>query len=449
MKSLKMTTHPDRAVYAARRARLMAELGRDAVAVLATAPERLRNRDSHYPYRFDSHFYYLTGFAEPEAVLVLHGASGRSILFCRARDPEREIWDGFRHGPQAAREAFGFDEAWPIGELDQRLPDWLSGQAALHCVLGDDAAWDRRVLDWLQALRAQTRNGVQAPQGMFDLRRALDAMRLIKDEHEIAIMQRSADIAAAAHCRAMRATRPGMNEYQIEAELLCEFRRQGAQAPAYTSIVAAGAHACVLHYVENNGWLADGELLLVDAGCELDGYASDITRTFPVNGRFTGAARDVYACVLAAQAAALEQVRPGNSWQAPHEAAVRVLAQGMLDWRLLQGSLDGVIESGAYKRFYMHRTGHWLGLDVHDVGEYKLAGAWRPLQPGMVLTVEPGCYIRAAEDVPQAFCDIGVRIEDDVLVDVDGHRVLTTAVPSGMADIEALMAQAGEEREHA
>ncbi len=442
-------THPDLAVYAARRARLMAELGSDAVAVLATAPERLRNRDSHYPYRFDSHFYYLTGFAEPEAVLVLHGASGRSILFCRERDPEREIWDGLRYGPQAAREAFGFDEAWPIGELDQRLPDWLSGQAALHCVLGEDAAWDRRVLDWLQALRALARNGVQAPRGMFDLRRVLDAMRLIKDEHEIAIMQRSADIAAAAHCRAMRATRPGMNEYQIEAELLYEFRRQGAQAPAYTSIVAGGAHACVLHYVENNGWLADGELLLVDAGCELDGYASDITRTFPVNGRFTGAARDVYACVLAAQAAALEQVRPGNSWQAPHEAAVRVLAQGMLDWRLLQGSLDGVVESGAYKRFYMHRTGHWLGLDVHDVGEYKQGGEWRPLQPGMVLTVEPGCYIRAAEDIPQAFCNIGVRIEDDVLVDVDGHRVLTSAVPSAMAGIEALMAQAGEEREHA
>ncbi len=442
-------THPDLAVYAARRARLMAELGSDAVAVLATAPERLRNRDSHYPYRFDSHFYYLTGFAEPEAVLVLHGASGRSILFCRERDPEREIWDGLRYGPQAAREAFGFDEAWPIGELDERLPDWLSGQAALHCVLGEDAAWDRRVLDWLQALRALARNGVQAPRGMFDLRRVLDAMRLIKDEHEIAIMQRSADIAAAAHCRAMRATRPGMNEYQIEAELLYEFRRQGAQAPAYTSIVAGGAHACVLHYVENNGWLADGELLLVDAGCELDGYASDITRTFPVNGRFTGAARDVYACVLAAQAAALEQVRPGNSWQAPHEAAVRVLAQGMLDWRLLQGSLDGVVESGAYKRFYMHRTGHWLGLDVHDVGEYKQGGEWRPLQPGMVLTVEPGCYIRAAEDIPQAFCNIGVRIEDDVLVDVDGHRVLTSAVPSAMAGIEALMAQAGEEREHA
>ncbi len=442
-------THPDLAVYAARRARLMAELGSDAVAVLATAPERLRNRDSHYPYRFDSHFYYLTGFAEPEAVLVLHGASGRSILFCRERDPEREIWDGLRYGPQAAREAFGFDEAWPIGELDQRLPDWLSGQAALHCVLGEDAAWDRRVLDWLQALRALARNGVQAPRGMFDLRCVLDAMRLIKDEHEIAIMQRSADIAAAAHCRAMRATRPGMNEYQIEAELLYEFRRQGAQAPAYTSIVAGGAHACVLHYVENNGWLADGELLLVDAGCELDGYASDITRTFPVNGRFTGAARDVYACVLAAQAAALEQVRPGNSWQAPHEAAVRVLAQGMLDWRLLQGSLDGVVESGAYKRFYMHRTGHWLGLDVHDVGEYKQGGEWRPLQPGMVLTVEPGCYIRAAEDIPQAFCNIGVRIEDDVLVDVDGHRVLTSAVPSAMAGIEALMAQAGEEREHA
>jgi Xaa-Pro aminopeptidase len=433
----------DMTVFAARRQRLLHEIG-DGVAVLSTAPERLRNQDSHYPYRFDSHFYYLTGFTEPEAVLVLQGSTGRALLFCREKNPEREIWDGHRYGHEAAQVVFGFDAAYPIAQLDDMMPDLLGNQPALHYAMGADTAWDSRVMRWLNAVREKSRSGVQAPTRMQDVRDAVAAMRLLKDEVELAVMQRSADIACVAHQRAMQVTRPGQYEYQIEAELLYEFRRQGAQSPAYTSIVAGGANACTLHYVDNASLLRAGDLLLIDAGCELDGYASDITRTFPVNGRFEGAQRDVYTCVLAAQLAAIEQVRPGASWQAPHDAAVRVLAQGMLDWGLLQGSLDGVIESGAYKRFYMHRTGHWLGLDVHDVGAYKHGDVWRSLEPGMVLTAEPGCYIAAADDVPQAFHHIGIRIEDDVSVTQAGCHVLTAAAPKSMADIENLMAATRE-----
>ncbi len=437
-----MTQTNDLAQRRARRQAVLAGIG-DGVAVLATSAEVVRNRDSHYPYRFDSHFHYLSGFAEPEAVLVLHGQSGRSILFCREKDPEREIWDGRRYGPDAAREAFGFDEAWPIAELDRRMPDLLADQSALHVILGDDPVWDRRVLGWLEAVRAQVRNGVSAPSALHDLRKRLDAMRLVKDASELDVMQKAADISALAHQRAMRATRPGMHEYEIEAELLYEFCRHGARSVAYNSIVAGGANACILHYVDNNARLNDGDLLLIDAGCELAGYASDITRTFPVNGRFDAAQRDVYACVLAAQAAALACVKPGASWPDPHDAAVRVLAQGMLDWGLVQGSLDGVIESGAYKRFYMHRTGHWLGMDVHDVGDYRSGGQWQNLVPGMVLTVEPGCYIQAADDVPPAFRNIGIRIEDDVVVTADGHHVLTAGTPKQIVDIEQLMTGQG------
>jgi Xaa-Pro aminopeptidase len=425
--------------YAARRARLAAAMG-EGVAVLYTAAERLRNRDSHYPYRYDSYFYYLTGFAEPEAALVLIGGRNpRSILFCRARDPERETWDGFRHGPEAARERFGFDEARPVEALDAALPQLLENQPALHFPLGADAGWDARAMGWLNAVRARGRAGVAAPQRVHDLRALLDDMRLFKDAHELAVMRRAARIAAAAHRRAMQATRPGRNEYQIEAELLYEFRRNGAQFPAYSPIVAGGANACVLHYVANDAPLADGDLLLIDAGCELDGYASDITRTFPVNGRFSGAQRAVYELVLEAQRAAIAAVRPGKPWNEPHDAAVRVLAQGMLDLKLLAGTLDAVLEKESYKRFYMHRTGHWLGLDVHDAGEYRVGGQWRPLAPGMALTVEPGLYIRAADGVPPALADIGVRIEDDVVVTAQGCEVITAEAPKSVADIEALM----------
>jgi Xaa-Pro aminopeptidase len=432
----------DSAVYQARRDRLVRSIGA-GVAVIPTAPERVRNRDSHYPYRFDSHFYHLTGFGEPDAALVIvAGDTPKSILFCRERNVERETWDGFRWGPQAARERFGFDEAHPIAALDEMMVQLLENQPALLYPLGADPEWDARTMRWLNAVRAKARAGVQAPERIQDVRALLDEMRLIKDAHELALMRRAASISSAAHRRAMQATRPGRYEYEIEAELLYEFRRNGAQFPAYWPIVAGGPNACVLHYVSNQAQLREGDLLLIDAGCELEGYASDITRTFPVSGKFGGAQRDVYQLVLAAQGAAMREIRPGNAWNAPHDAAVRVLAQGMLDLKLLSGGLDEVLEKESYKRFYMHRTGHWLGLDVHDAGEYKRDGQWRALAPGMTLTVEPGLYIRAADDVPERLRDIGVRIEDDVLVTDAGCEVITQGTPKQTAEIEALMRDA-------
>jgi len=308
--------------------------------------------------------------------------------------------------------------------------------------VGADPEWDARAMRWLNAVRANARSGVAAPQQLHDVRAPLDDMRLVKDAQELAVMRKAAAISAGAHRRAMQATRPGRNEYEIEAELLHEFRRSGSQFPAYWPIVAGGANACVLHYVSNDAPLADGELVLIDAGCELDGYAADITRTFPVNGRYSGAQREVYELVIAAQRAAIGEVRAGKAWNEPHDAAVKVLAQGMLDLKLLSGSLDAVLEKEAYKRFYMHRTGHWLGLDVHDAGEYKHAGQWRALAPGMTLTVEPGLYIRAADDVPERLRDIGVRIEDDVLVTQAGCEVLTADAPKAVAEVEALMRDA-------
>jgi len=429
----------EHAVYAARRARLVRAMG-EGVAVVPTSPERIRNRDSHYPYRHDSYFYYLTGFTEPEAALALvGGAAPRAILFCRERNPEREIWEGTRHGPEAARERFAVDEAHPIGALDEQVALLLENQPALFAPLGGEPEWDARAMRWLNAVRAKSRAGIEAPGRIHDVRALLDEMRLVKDAQELGCMRRAASISADAHRRAMQATRPGRFEYEIEAELLYAFRRQGAQFPAYWPIVAGGKSACTLHYVSNDARLDDGALLLIDAGCELDGYAADITRTFPVNGRFSRAQRDVYNIVLAAQRAAIDQVRPGNGWNEPHDAAVRVLAQGLLDLKLLTGSLEEVLEKESYKRFYMHRTGHWLGLDVHDAGEYKRAGLWRSLQAGMTLTVEPGLYIRAADDVPAPLRDIGVRIEDDVAVTPQGCDVLTADAPKAIEEIEALM----------
>jgi Xaa-Pro aminopeptidase len=430
------------AVYRKRRERLAAAMG-EGVAIVPTAPERVRNRDTHYPYRFDSHFYYLTGFAEPQAALVIvAGEQPKTVLFCRSRSEEREIWEGLRYGPESARERFGFDEAHPIEELDEKIAAALENQRALFYPVGAEAAWDARAMQWLNAVRSRVRAGIAAPDRVQDVRAIIDDMRLVKDTHELALMRRAARIAAAAHRRGMQATRPGRNEYEIEAELLYEFRRNGAQFPAYWPIVAGGANACVLHYVFNNAALRDGDLLLIDAGCELDGYASDLTRTFPVNGRFSAPQRDVYALVLAAQRAALDKVRAGNAWNEPHDAAVKVLAQGLLELKLLAGSLDEVLEKETYKRFYMHRTGHWLGLDVHDAGEYKRSGKWRALAPGMTLTVEPGLYIRAADDLPEPLHHIGIRIEDDVLVGENGCEVLTAEAPKGMDEIEALMRDA-------
>ena len=429
----------DIAPYAKRRQRLVEAIG-GGVAVVPTAPERVRNRDSHYPYRFDSHFYYLTGFTEPEAVLVL--AAGKSILFCRERNPEREIWDGFRYGPEAARERFGFDQAHPIANLDKEMERLLENQPTLNYPIGADPEWDARAIRWLNAVRSRARAGIAAPERVQDVRALIDDMRLVKDAHELGIMRRAARIAAAAHRRAMQRTRPGRFEYEVEAELLHEFRRNGAQFPAYSPIVAGGANACVLHYVFNDAPLRDGELLLIDAGCELDGYASDVTRSFPVNGRFSPAQREVYEIVLAAQRAAIESVRPAAAWNEPHDTAVKVLAQGLLDLKLITGSLHEVLEKETYKRFYMHRTGHWLGLDVHDAGEYKRQGSWRALAPGMTLTVEPGLYIRAEDDIPERLRNIGIRIEDDVLVSDAGAEVLTAEAPKTVADVEALMRDA-------
>ncbi len=429
----------DIAPFLDRRRRLIARMG-EGVAIIPTAPEKLRNRDTSYPYRADSYFHYLSGFPEPEAVLVLvAGADARSLLFCRERDADKEIWDGYRFGPEGAKEQFGFDEAHPIKDLEEKLKELIANRPALWYSLGHDVAWDARIAATLNAVRAQSRAGKRAPSRIEDVRAVLDDMRLVKDAHEIGLLRSAAGISAGAHMRAMRATAPGRYEFQIEAELLHEFRRHGCQYPAYTPIVASGANACVLHYVENHERIEDGELVLIDAGGELDGYASDITRTFPASGRFAGPQADVYDLVLDAQAAAIAAIKPGATFIAPHDAAVRVLAQGMVDMKLLEGSVDGVIESEAYKRFYMHRTSHWMGLDVHDAGEYKEADAWRPLAPGMVLTVEPGCYIRPADDVPQAFWNIGVRIEDDALVTASGCEILTADAPKKITDIEALM----------
>ena len=426
--------------FSKRRYQLMAEMV-EGVAIVPTSPELIRNRDSHYPFRFDSYFYYLSGFKEPESVLFLiAGPQAKTILFCRDKDMEREIWDGFRYGPAGAVIEFGIDEAYSISQLDELAPQLLANQSKLFYSLGADTAWDARVTGWINQLRAQARIGLSAPDSIIDVRKLLDEMRLYKSDAELSVMRRSANIAAAAHQRAMQFTRPDMMEYQIEAEFLHEFYRHGAQAPAYTSIVAGGANACTLHYNANNAKLRDGDLLLIDAGCELDGYASDITRTFPVNGKFSAPQKDLYELVLASQAAAISKAAPNNHWNAPHEAALDVLIRGFIDLGLCKGSPDEVLEKGTYRQFYMHRTGHWLGLDVHDAGEYKdQAGAWRRLEPGMTLTVEPGCYVRPAENVPEHFWNIGIRIEDDVLVTSNGCEVLTSAAVKSVADIESLM----------
>lgn len=423
-----------------RRNVLLTAMG-EGIAIVPTAPEAIRNRDSHYPYRFDSYFYYLTGFKEPESVVVLvAGAMPKSILFCRDKDTEREIWDGFRYGAEAAKTEFGFDETYSIDELDTVILKLLANQPKLFYSLGESASWDARVIGWMNTLRTQARSGVHVPDDVSDIRQLVDEMRLIKSPFEIDLMRRSANIAAAAHKRAMRFVKPNLNEYEIEAEFLHEFYRNGAQAPAYTSIVAGGANACTLHYNANNAKLNDGDLLLIDAGCELDGYASDITRTFPVNGKFSAAQKDIYELVLASQAAAIAKVSVSNHWNAPHEAALDVLVQGFIDLKLCKGSKEAVLENGDYHQFYMHRTGHWLGLDVHDAGEYKdKVGNWRMLMPNMTLTVEPGCYIRPAENVPEAFWNIGIRIEDDVLVTQGECEVLTKKALKSVADIEALM----------
>jgi Xaa-Pro aminopeptidase len=450
-------------VHQARRERLLAAMraAGGGVALVPTAPEALRNRDTEYPYRHDSYFYYLSGFSEPQSFIVLDATAQAgepaSILFCRTKNAERETWEGFHYGPDAAREAFGFDAAFPIEEIDTQLPRLISDAPALFYAFGRSAELDGQVRRWLDAVRAQGRSGVAAPARLVDIQPVLDDMRLVKDEHELAIMSQAARISAQAHRRAMQVCRPGMREYELEAELLYTFRRNGAQAPAYGSIVAAGANACVLHYPAGNAIARDGDLILIDAACELDGYASDITRTFPANGRFSPAQRELYDIVLAAQRAAIDATRAGVSFEAPHDAAVRVLAQGLLDTGIVDrskfASVDDVIAERAYSRFYMHRTGHWIGMDVHDCGDYRERAAlpdasgalpWRTLRASMALTIEPGLYVRAAPDVPERYWNIGIRIEDDAIVTDDGCVLITRDVPVEADAIEALMREGRE-----
>jgi Xaa-Pro aminopeptidase len=441
--------------YLSRRQTLLAQMraAGGGVAIIPTAPEVMRNRDADYPYRHDSYFYYLSGFMEPESMLVLvaTATSEQSILFCRDKDLEREIWDGYRFGPEAAKQTFGMDAAFSITSMDTEIPKLLANAQAIFYTNGLDAARDVRVQDWLRDVRAMGRSGVSAPATMIDVNSLLDEMRVIKDDSEIAIMRRAGLISANAHCRAMRHSRPGLREYHLEAELLHEFRYHGAQAAAYGSIVATGANACVLHYRAGDAILKPNDLVLIDAGCELDSYASDITRTFPANGKFTAAQRELYDIVLASQEAAIAHTAPGKRFMDGHDAAVRVLTQGMLDTGLLDknvvGSVDDAIAEGAYRQFYMHRTGHWLGMDVHDVGNYRDAEdasgnkPWRTLEIGMVLTIEPGIYVRPAPGVPEKYWDIGIRIEDDAYITANGCEILTSAVPNRADDIEALMKQ--------
>jgi Xaa-Pro aminopeptidase len=430
----------DMKIFQKRRETLMSHMG-GGVAILPTAPVRVRNRDVHYPYRADSDFYYLTHFPEPEAVMVLVPGRehGEYILFCRERNPEKEIWEGRRAGLEGAREIYGADDAFPIDDIDEILPGLLENRDKVFYSMGRDPDFDAHLMNWVNEVRAKSRNGVHAPGEFVTLDHILHEMRLFKGLEEIRLMKRAAKISANAHRRAMQTCKPGMMEYEIEAELLYEFRKGGSPFPAYPPIVGGGANGCILHYTENSAELKPGDLLLIDAGAEIDGYAADVTRTFPVSGRYSGEQRAIYELVLAAQQAAIEQVRPGKHWNDPHENAVRVLTQGLKDLGLLNGAVDGHIENGDYKRFYMHRTGHWLGMDVHDVGDYKLDDTWRLLEPGMVLTVEPGLYIAAAQDIPEGFRNIGVRIEDDVLVTRDGNEVLSRDAPKGVDEIEALM----------
>ena len=415
------------------------------IAAIPTAPEAIRNADTHYPYRPDSHFYYLSGFQEPEAVVVLVAGSdtgdSRQVLFCRDKNAEREVWDGFRYGPDAAREVFAFDEAHSITELPAKLADWTADRPAVYSPVGLYSAWDHLVTATLNEVRHRVRTGIAAPEQIIDVRSLVAAMRLVKDEQELKLLRCAAEISSGAHRRAMARAQPGWYEYQVEAELAHEFLRYGAHSPAYPSIVASGPNACVLHYRDNDRELQPNDLLLIDAGCEYHGYASDITRTFPVSGKFSGPQKAIYELVLAAQLACIDAVRPGKPFHDYHQVAERVLAQGFIDLKLCEGSLDAVLESGAYKQFYMHRAGHWLGLDVHDVGLYRVDGASRKLEPGMVLTVEPGCYIRPADKVPEEFWDIGVRIEDDVLVTETGSENLTTSTPKSLSEVEEACAR--------
>ena len=426
--------------FSRRRRQLMRIIGKDSIAILPAAPVRYRNGNIEYNYRQDSHFYYVTGFAEPEAVAVL--APGRAhaeyLLFVRDRDATRESWDGDRAGPEGAVETFGANDAFPITDIDEILPGIMEDRSRIYYTMGVHTDFDPRVVGWVNGLRSHGRQDSRVPQEFVALDHVLDDLRLYKSRAEQACLRRSAHIAVSAHERAMRFARPGRMEYEVMAELLHEFRSHNADT-SYHPIVGGGANACVMHYRENNARLHDGDLLLVDAGCEHQYYASDVTRTFPINGRFTPEQRAVYEVVLGAQLAAIERLRPGNHWNDPHEAAVKSVTQGLMKLGLIKGRLPALIKEGAYRKFFDHRTGHWLGIDVHDVGDYRVGGEWRVLEPGMAMTVEPGIYIRPHPKVPKAFWNIGVRIEDDVLVTSGDPEVLSAALAKDPDAVERLV----------
>ncbi|MEA9822111.1 aminopeptidase P N-terminal domain-containing protein [Xanthomonas campestris pv. raphani] len=444
---MKKLTGIGAAEYARRRKQLMQMAGEQAILILPAAPERVRSHDTHYPYRQDSDFWYLSGFPEPEAVLVLVPGRkyGEAILFCRERDAEREAWDGPRAGQEGAVAQYGMDDAYPIDDVDEILPGLLEGRSRVYYHFGRDVDFDLKLIGWLKRVREQVRHGAQPPHEFLELGHLLHEQRLFKSRDEIALMQQAADISVRAHRAAMRLARPGLHEYQLQAEIEREFRAADAW-PAYGSIVGTGSNACVLHYRANNARSRDGELVLVDAGAEYRGYAADITRTFPVNGRFSAAQRALHDLVGAAQAAALAQAQPGIAYEAGHLAAVQTLTEGLLRLGLLKGTLERNLAEGHYKRFYRHKTGHWLGLDVHDVGEYRLAGESRLLEPGMVFTIEPGLYVSADDtSVDAKWRGIGIRTEDNVLITADGHRVLTDALARSADEIQGAMAGGNRE----
>lgn len=424
-----------------RRKQLMRMVGNGGVAILPSAPVRLRSRDVEYRFRQDSDFYYLTGFAEPDAVAVLVPGrdKGEYVLFCRDRDSDKELWDGSRAGPAGAVEHFAANDAFPIDDIDDILPGIIESCNSVYYTIGAYGDFDRRMADWVKSLRSRNGRGSHTPDEFVALDHILHDMRLYKSRAEISAMRRSAKIAVSAHKRAMSHVRPGQFEYEVEAEYIHEFRRHDATM-SYNPIVGAGANACTLHYVSNNAKLADGDLLLVDAGCEYDYYASDVTRTFPVNGRFSPEQRAVYEIVLEAQLAAIAKTLPGNHWNDPHDAAVRTITRGLKKLGLLQGSLPKLIRDGAYREYFMHRTGHWIGMDVHDVGDYRVGDDWRLLESGMVTTVEPGIYLPASRKVPARWRNIGIRIEDDVAITSKGPDVLSKALPKQADEIEELMA---------
>lgn len=430
--------------YAKRRKELMHHAGADSIIIIPSAQELARNADAVFPFRQNSDFYYLTGFSEPEAVAVLipKRKDGEYILFNRVRDRSHEIWDGPRAGQEGAKKHFKANQAFPIEQFETMLPLLLAGKKTVHYPVGVNPKFDKLVLRAATSVRAKVRTGVAAPTEFVDIQPSLHEMRLIKSKAEIDLMRTAAEISAQAHIRAMQTCRPGMFEYQLEAELMHEFIRHGARYPAYTSIVGSGRNSCVLHYVTNDKKINAGDLVLIDAGAEYQNYAADITRTFPANGRFSSEQRDIYDLVLAAQLAAIKTIKPGTSWTKAQQVIVKIITQGLVDLGLLKGRVDSLIEQEAYSAFYMHRSGHWLGLDVHDAGSYRVKGKWRALKPGMVLTVEPGIYISA--DIPgvhKRWHNIGVRIEDDVLVTSRGNEILSHAVPKNADDIEALMAE--------